>query len=132
MSDSQWVQSLRMPFLNGQAAIQCDPQICAGEIAQVLTINDYLPLGEVGQFRYRSAALQVGELTLTTVCHTSVSLSAPVVTTATATFILPYAGMAVSYGQGHPIAYMPGQAVMVSRGASPATIQVPIAVSPFA
>jgi len=108
-----------MPFLNGQAAIQCDPQICAGEIAKVLTISDYLPLGEVGQFRYRSAALQVCELTLTAVCHTSVSFSAPVVTTATATFILPYAGMAVSHGHGHPITYMPGQAVMVSRAGVP-------------
>lgn len=115
MSDSQWVKDLQLPFLNGKAAIECDPQICAGQIAKVLTIHDYLPLGEADQFCYRSAALQVGELTLAAVSHTSVSFSAPVVTTATATFRLPYAGMAVSHGHRQPITYMPGQAVMVSR-----------------
>ena len=45
MSYFQWVESLKLPFLSSKAAIQRDPQICAREIAKVLRINDYLPLG---------------------------------------------------------------------------------------
>lgn len=115
MSDIQWVSDLKLPFLSGKAAIQRDPQICAQQIAKVLTINDYLPLGKSGQFRYRSSALQVGDMTLAAVAHTNVSVSAPAVTTATATFLFPYTGMAVSHGRGHRMTYQPGQAVLVSR-----------------
>ena len=115
MSDLQWVTNLQLPFLSWKAVIQRDPQICARDIAKVLPINDYLPLGGAGQFCYRSAALQVGELTLATVAHTNVSVSAPAITSATATFLLPYSGMAVSHSHGQQVTYQPGQAVLVSR-----------------
>ena len=45
MSDLQWVTNLQLPFLSWKAVIQRDPQICARDIAKVLPINDYLPLG---------------------------------------------------------------------------------------
>ncbi len=45
MSDFQWVESLKLPFLSSKAAIQRDPQTYARKIAKVLPINDYLPLG---------------------------------------------------------------------------------------
>ena len=115
MTDAQWVQNLQLPFLSGKAAIQRDPQICARDIAKVLPINDYMPLGELGQFCYRSASLQVGELTLAAVAHTNVSVSAPPITSATATFLLPNSGKAVSDSHGQRVTYQPGQAVLVSR-----------------
>ena len=98
--DQQWVSTLKLLFLNDKAAIHKDPEFCAREIAKVLTINDYLSLGEPGQLRYRSAALQVGDKTLAAVSHANVSVSAPAVTTDTATILFPCTGIAVSHGRG--------------------------------